>query len=433
MALTMKQIENAKPRICPATDRHGKPNKKAGQPVPSFLIDGDGLMLRVSENGAKSWVLRYRQDDKRRDMGLGSFPRYSLADARAKARKFRQSIDDGIDVVATEGRRAKRKARIEQQRQAEAEAAKRKTFRECAEEYLAGTANERDPQTQRNWHQSLGDYVYPMIGNTAVNAIDTASVLECLRPQWEAKTNTMMKVRGRVELILAYAMTHGYRTASDNPARWKGHLETSGLANPAKITKVQNRASLPYTEMPGFMAALRATKGEAARALELLILTGLRTDEVLEAPWSEFDLEARTWSIPAERMKMERDHIVPLCDAAVRLLRALPRDSEWVFPSLHAKSMYHLLQSFGRVDQKGNPITVHGFRSTFRTWGQDETTFPPEVLEHCVAHIEGSNSAKAYARGDALKKRREVMDAWASFCETGRLQNAETAPTAGVA
>lgn len=410
------QCQREKVKICPAVDDDGNPLKNAGKPIPHFLNDGDGLLLRISAEGKKSWILRYRQDGKRHDMGLGKYPRYSLADARAKARKFRRDIDDGVNVVAVEGVKAKRRVRVEQQRQIAAEAATRKTFRECAEEFLNGTAAERDALTQQNWHQSLGDYVYPVIGNKGVSEIDTPEILECLTPHWLTKTNTMMKVRGRIELILAYATTHGYRKG-DNPARWKGHLETSGLANPAKITKVQNRASLPFAEMPAFMAELRAVDGAAARALDLLILTGLRTDEVLEAPWSEFDLDAATWSIPAERMKMERDHIVPLCERAVAILRALPRTSDRVFPTLNPKSMYTLIQKFHRTDVKGNPITVHGFRSTFRTWGQDATTFAPEVLEHCVAHIEGSSSAKAYARGDALDKRREVMTAWESFCE----------------
>lgn len=365
--------------------------------VPGLHADGDGLYLHVGDNGSKSWILRYRLDGKRRDMGLGRYPLFSLKDARARANAQRRLLADRIDPLPVNGRRRSKPATTQG-------VAAGITFEQVAELTITAKRSAWGPKQEKDWRQSLRDHVFPAIGNKPVAGLGVDDVEAVLKPIWSAKPVTAKRLRQRMEAVLDYATAKKYREG-ENPARHKGNLEHL-LAADAKGEQNHHQA-LPYTDMLGFMATLPDTL--AAKALAFCILTAARRGEVRQATWAEIDLEGRTWTVPAGHMKARKEHKVPLSDAAVTLLRDLPRTGERVFP-IGASEML-------RVTTKVRPgIAVHGFRSTFRTWAQDTTDFPRETVEHCLAHIEGSASELAYKRGDALEKRRQVMQAWADYC-----------------
>ena len=384
---------------------------------PGLYCDGAGLYLRVSATGAKSWIFRYRHSGKLRDMGLGSAQVVTLADARAAAHEnskallaYRQGAAD-LDPVNT-----RKRLRVAQR----IEAAKGITVRECAERYIAAhKAGWRNPKHRQQWTSTLGTYVYPVVGDLPVRAIDTALVLKVIEPIWSTKTETAARIRGRLEAVLEWATAREYRTG-DNPARWRGHLEKL-LPEKAKIRRAEHRAALPYARMGPFMTELRQQKGIGARALEFAILTASRTNEVLGAQWSEFSLSDRLWIVPAERMKAGKEHRVPLCDAAMAVLESMAaiRQGDLVFPGARANrllshmTMLNALRRMGRRD-----ITAHGFRSTFRDWAAERTNFPAEVAEMALAHVVSDAVEAAYRRGDLFEKRRQLADAWATYCNS---------------
>jgi integrase len=256
-----------------------------------------------------------------------------------------------------------------------------------------------------------------VIGKLPVQAVDTGLVMKVIEPLWAAKPETASRLRGRVEVILDWAKVRGYRQG-ENPARWRGHLDHL-LPAKSKIRKVVHHAALPYAKAGAFMTVLRGQHGIAARALEFLILTATRTGETLGATWDEFDLEARLWTIPAARMKGGREHRVPLTEAAASVLESLQeaRQSDFVFPGarqsrpLSEMALLMLLRRMGFGE-----ITVHGFRSAFRDWAAERTTFPREVAEMALAHAISDAVEAAYRRGDLFDKRRKLMDAWAAYC-----------------
>jgi integrase len=334
-------------------------------------------------------------------MGLGTYPEIGLAEARRRALEARRQKADGIDPLAA--RRAEREAkRIEQARSI--------TFRDCAERYIAvHEAGWRNGKHRQQWGSTLATYAYPELGSLPVSAIDTALVVRVLQPIWTTKPETAGRVRGRIEAILDYAKAIGFRTG-ENPAAWKGNL-AHALPARQKVRKVEHHASLPYAELPAFMADLRARDGLAARCLEFVILTACRTGEAIGATWQEIDEEARLWCIPAERMKAGRDHRVPLAGAAMALLADLPRDRAKLF-GVSNMAMAMTLRRMGRGD-----LTVHGFRSTFATWCKD-TGIPAELREMALAHAEGDKVAAAYTSGaEVLDRRRELAERWARFCD----------------
>jgi integrase len=374
---------------------------------PGLYSDGGDLYLKVGPSGAKSWVFRYQINGRTRDMGLGPYHTIGLAEARRKALECRQLRHNGLDpMVERDKSRPQWQAAIP-------------TFRWCAEQYIADhQAGWRNPKHGRDWENSLATYAYPLIGKLPVDAIDLAAVLRVIQPHWESKTVTMDRVRSRIELTLAWATIRGYRQG-DNPAKWQGHLETL-LPRKSRIAKVAHMAALPYAEAPGFVARLRAKEGVTARALELLILTCTRSNEVLGARWSEIDLPARLWVIPAERMKKgDREHRVPLSAAAVAVLEAMQavRTGDFVFPGSRAGGRLHervMLDLVGRMlPDRG--ITVHGFRSAFSDWCAEQTGFSSEVRELALAHAVGDKVIEAYRRGDMFDKRRRLAEAWAKF------------------
>jgi integrase len=387
---------------------------------PGYYGDGGNLYLLVGPTGAKSWVFRYRvpaptrdkpKHSKLREMGLGPTHALSLAEARERAREWRRERLDGVDPIeARRGRRA----------QAQLEAAKAMSFKECAEAYIKShSAGWKNPKHAAQWPSTLETYVYPIFGSLPVQGIDVGLVMKALEPIWTVKPETASRVRGRIESVLDWATARGYRQG-ENPARWRGHLENL-LPKKTKVRRVEHHAALPYVQLPAFMAALRQQQGVGARALEFAILTAARTGEVTGAKWSEIDLEARLWTLPVERMKAGREHRVPLSETARAILAAMRevKEGDFVFPggkanrSLSNMAFLMLLRRMGRGD-----LTAHGFRSTFSDWCSERTNFPAEVREMALAHTVSDKVEAAYRRGDLFEKRHQVMDAWASFAAT---------------
>jgi len=373
-----------------------------------MYADGGGLYLRIGPTGAKSWVYRFMRQGKRRDMGLGPLHVVSLADARVRAAECRKQRLDGKDPLA---------AREQERASARLDAAKSMTFTNCAEAYIKAHAPSwRNAKHADQWTNTLETYAGPVFGALPVQAVDLGLVMKVLESIWTAKPETASRVRGRIEAVLDWATVRGYRQG-DNPARWRGHLDNL-LPRRAKVQKVEHHAALPYAEMGAFMEALRAQDCTAARALEFVILTAARTGEVISARWDEFDLGAKIWTIPGERMKAGREHRVPLSPAALALLKRMQaKGSEFIFPGskprrpLSNMAMLKLLERMKRAD-----LTVHGFRSSFRDWAAERTNFAREVAEAALAHVVGDKVEAAYRRGDLFEKRRRLMEAWATHC-----------------
>jgi integrase len=367
-------------------------------------LDSDGLYLQVLSPSNRSWLLRYEFRGKKRWMGLGSLATFSLEEARARARKARQLLADGIDPL--EVRKAERNRQI-------LEAARNKTFATVAQEYYetheASWSNRKHRQQFLN---TLRDYAFPILGALPVADIDEPVILSVLRPIWATKTITAKRVRNRIASVLDFAAAAKYRTGT-NPARWEGHLEHL-LAAPDKIAAVNHLAALPYTEIAAFLSELRELPGVPARALEFAILTAARTNEVIGARWSE--IENSTWIISAARMKSEREHRVPLSTRALNLLSALPREGEFIFVGPKAGTAIGALAMLRVLRRLRSDVTVHGFRSTFRDWAAEQTAFANHVVEMALAHAIGDKVEAAYRRGDLLDRRRQLMEQWASYC-----------------
>jgi integrase len=423
---------------------------------PGRYIDGRGLYLQITPTEAavrdpekhrgevnKSWLYRYHAKVPRkkdgvvrglvREMGLGRFPAVTLADARSGSDIVKWCRDycaklrsQGIDPI--EARKAERAQKA-------VEMAKTVTFKQAAERYIkANRQGWKNEKHAAQWEATLKAYAYPTFGHLPVQAIDTALLLKALEPIWETKSETACRVRGRIEAVLAAATVRGERTG-DNPARWKGHL-AEHLPRRSKVRKVENHPALPYAELAGFMAALRAEEGIGARALEFTILTAARSGETRKAAWSQMELPTKVWTCPPEIMKAGKEHRVPLCARAINILGemvALREDgSELVFPGADSKKplsdmtltavirrMNEGNEAAGRpkwIDPRyGKEIVPHGFRSTFRDWAAERTNFPNELLEMALAHTIPNKAEAAYRRGDMFERRRRLMTAWEDF------------------
>jgi len=406
-----------------------------------MYADGAGLYLLVGRTGSKSWVYRYRRDGRLRDMGLGPLHTVSLAEAREAALACRKLRREGGDPI--EARRAEKQ-------QAKLERAKAMTFRQCAEAYIeAHRAAWKNAKHSAQWPSTLGSYVYPIYGALPVQAIDVTLVMKVLEQPvsgasdenkpallWWRKPETASRVRQRIESILDWAQSRGYR-AGENPARWQGHLENL-LPKKTKVRAVEHHAALPYDELPAFMAALSNKDGVAARALEFTILTVMRTGAVI--PTAPDEIQDKVWTIPAARMKGEhtkekrRDFRVPLSAPALAIVEQMQTDrgTRFLFPGgkrgrpLSNMAMLKLLERCGRGD-----LTVHGFRSTFKDWAHDRTRFEREVIEMAMAHAIGDKVEAAYRRGELFEKRQQLMDAWGRFA-TSLPTNAATINSAKV-
>jgi len=384
---------------------------------PGLYGDGGGLTLQITPAGVKSWLHRYMIDGKSFAMGLGPTHTVDLAEARRKALEGRRLLLDGVNPLL---------ARNQQQVAAKLAETNMMTFDQCAEAYIqAQKPSWKNAKHAKQWSSTLKTYASPVFGAAPVADVDTGLVLKCLAPIWESKTETATRVRGRIESVLGWATTSGYRTG-ENPARWKGHLENL-LATISKVRRTKNHPALPWQQAGAFVHALRARAGVAARALEFLVLTACRSGEVRGALWAEFDLDGRLWTIPAARMKGAREHQIPLSDPAVRILAALPKDSDIVFPgtkgqALSDMSLTAVVRRMGGrhdwVDADGARVTVHGFRTTFRMWAAEMTNYPREVAEHSLAHQLPDAVERAYQRGSQFTKRTSLMSDWAVYCST---------------
>jgi integrase len=376
-----------------------------------YYGDGGGLFLQVSAGGAKSWVFRFKESGRLREMGLGPTHTVSLAEARQKALECRKARLDGRDPI--EARRAERM-------RVKFDAATGMTFTACAERYIAShKAGWRNPKHAAQWPSTLKTYAYPVFGALPVQSVDVGLVMKAVEPIWTEKPETASRVRGRIESVLDWAMARGYRQG-DNPARWRGHLENL-LPKKSKVRRVEHHAALPYPEIASFMNELRQQEGVAARALEFAILIAARTGEVIGARWDEIDFAERQWTVPSSRMKAGKDHRVPLTDAALAVLEDMQaiRSGDFIFPGgkanrpLSNMAFLMLLRRMGRGD-----LTAHGFRSSFRDWAAERTNFPAEVAEMALAHTVGDKVEAAYRRSDLFQKRRQLMDAWERHCAT---------------
>jgi integrase len=371
---------------------------------PGKYGDGGGLWLHVSESGNGRWVYRFQIAGKVSEAGLGSRDVVSLAEAREAASAARKLAKSGISPVAE-----KRKA---------ATAIRAKPpFGEIANALIAAKESQwRNEKHRAQWRMTLETYAAPL-RSRPVDEIDTADVLGVLKPLWQRAPETASRLRGRIEAVLDAAKAQGYRSG-ENPAAWRGHLSHL-LPKRGKLTR-GHHAAMPYPNVPAFVAQLREQESVSALALEFLILTATRLGEVLGARWDEIDLEAKVWTAPAERMKAAREHRIPLSSRALAILEKLSeaRTGELLFPGrrvnqpLSTSTLLIFMRALGV-----ETATIHGFRSAFRDWAGNETHFPREVCEAALAHSVGGAVEQAYRRGDALEKRRALMDAWAAYCE----------------
>ena len=372
--------------------------------TPGLHADGGGLYLRITagKNSGKRWVFLFRRplDGKRCEMGLGGTLAVALAKAREKAAAARISVSEGRDPIAENNAEARMP-----------------TFGELADRHIAAMGSGwRNPKHRAQWEMTLREYARPLRGKP-VNEITTADVLDVLRPIWQTIPETASRVRGRIENVLDAAKVQGFRT-DENPAAWRGHLK---LILPArqKLTR-GHHAAMPIDDVPSFLANLRARPAVAARCLELAILCAARSGEALGVRWDEIDIAGKVWTVPAQRMKGARPHSVPLSARAIALLTEMEalKDGDHVFPGqrrskpLSAMALEMLLRRMGIEN-----ATPHGFRSSFRDWAGNRTSFPRELAEHALAHVIGDKAEQAYRRDDALERRRPLMEAWAAFCE----------------
>lgn len=383
---------------------------------PGYHPDGHGLYLQVKKTKlsaaiTKSWLYRYERAGVEHWHGLGSYPDVGVAEARILATECRKLRRQGIDPIEHK-RAAKAQAQLEKARGI--------TFEECALAYInAHRAGWRNDKHTAQWFNTLKSHAFPVFGNRSVQDIDVEAVLQALQPIWYTKSETATRVRQRIEAVLDWAAARDFRDAQ-NPARWRGHLDKL-LPKRSRVQKVVHFEALAHSQLPALYSDIRSRKTLSSKALAFLILTAARSGEVRQAMWAEFDLAARVWTVPADRMKAGRPHRVPLVPEALAILNEvapLRRDDDFVFPGhrkdrpLSDAAMRKLLQQ----DMGHQALTVHGFRSTFRDWCAESTNFPRELAEAALAHVLTDKTEAAYQRGDMFERRRTLMEAWAEFC-----------------
>jgi integrase len=380
--------------------------RKVATAKPGKYSDGGNLYLIVSETGARKWVLRFTWRGRAKEMGLGSAAGVPLADAREKAASARRQIAQGQDPIDER----KRDGGIP-------------TFGEMADDVRETlSAGFRNEKHKAQWKSTLETYAAPLRAKP-VDTIATGDVLGVLKAIWTTKAETASRVRGRIEKVLDAAKAKGFREG-ENPARWRGHLDHL-LPRPSKLSR-GHHAAMPYEEVAAFIATLRGREATSALALELCILTAARSGEILGMRWSEIDLDKEIWTVPAARMKAGREHRVPLASRAVTILRQLGKVStgEFVFPGqARNKPLSSMAMEMVLRRMKIEDATVHGFRSSFRDWAGNVSSFPREVVETALSHVIGDKAEQAYRRSDALEKRRLLMEAWATYCEPSNSNN----------
>ena len=367
---------------------------------PGRYGDGDGLFLLIGKRGGKSWMVRVQKDGRRRDIGLGSASKVPLKLARVRASEVREQIEAGIDPVAE-----RRKA------------AGIPTFQEAAKQVHAEhKASWKNAKHKAQWINTLEAYAFPAFGDRSVGQVDAAAVRDALAAIWLEKPETARRLRQRIRTVIDWAVAKGYREAALP-------MPVIDKALPKQRARVRHHAAVPYADMPAFMAKLRKRESMGRLALEAVILTAARSGEVRMATWGELDLDAGIWTIPGERMKAGREHVVPLSPPALKLFERMKEhrrdDSEaaLVFPGLKRDKPLSDMTLTKAMRDMGHTATPHGFRSTFRDWVAEQTTWPAELAEAALAHVVSDKTVAAYQRGSMLEKRRELMAAWAEFCE----------------
>jgi integrase len=391
-----------------------------------------GLLLQVrkpKKDGAqipRSWILRVKAGDQRQPIGLGSYPQVSLAVAREQAAKLVMEAKQGVNLKAK--KRAQRSSLI-------LAASKNKTFKECAEAYMdAHSSDYTNEKHRKQWPATLVTYAYPIIGNMLVSDIAMRDVRNVLEQEtvvdintkgklWYVKTETGKRVLGRIKTVLDYATVNEYRSGT-NPAQWTGFLSTQ-LPSPKKIQKKEHHPAVPYLQIGGFMSKLRSNSSLSAKALEFLILTAVRSGSVRKAEWSEIDTDNALWIIPAEHTKARQEHRVPLQPQAIQLLKSLSKvaGTNLIFPNRNNKALSDMafnqimrgMRERGELKVEGVP---HGFRSTFRDWSAERTSYSDEIRKAASGHAIGDSVKEAYQRTDLLDKRRSLMNEWANFLDT---------------
>jgi len=360
--------------------------------------DGGGLYLKVFKGGSRSWVFMWANGGKRREMGLGSALDITLKDARAKAVKLRKQVQDGLDPMAE-------RAKMDEP-----------TFLECALQYIAD--HEKQWKNEKHiyqWRHTLTVYAKPL-HRLKVSQVTTPHVLAVLKPIWMDKHETALRLRSRIEAVLDYATAMHWREGI-NPAIWRGNLK-SLLPTISKAKRVVHHKAMDMDAMPAFMEELRAREAMAARMVEFVILTACRSIEAREARWSEIDLDKGVWTIPKERMKAGREHIVPLSKRALEILTPLYelRQGEFVFVHPDKLKTFSVNAPRALLKRMGRDETLHGFRATFKSWATDKTLTQREVIEMALAHKVGNEVEASYLRTSALDKRRELMERWSEYC-----------------
>lgn len=380
--------------------------------LPGYYADGNGLYLQVSASGAKSWVLRFSLNKRAREMGLGSLADRSLAEAREQARKYRQKLAEGIDPIVQ--RKAQRASNLQA-------AIQRRTFEQCAREYYASHEKGwKNAKHAAQWINTLAAYAFPIFGSKDVSDVSKADILRALEPIWASKTETASRVRQRIRAVLDWAAARDYRTGHD-PHIWD--QITRSLPQSKDIKKSKHFASCPYTNVHDVLQAIGQSGAGATvkLAIEFIVLTAARSGEVRGARWEEIDFEGKRWIIPAERMKAGREHRVPLSPRAIEILNAqrvsASDESKLIFASERKKAFSDMTFTM-QLRRMGFDFTIHGFRSTFRDWSAEQTAFPREVCEAALAHSTKDATEAAYFRSDLFEKRRQLMDAWATYCAT---------------
>lgn len=373
---------------------------------PGMHNDGGGLWLNVKASGSKSWIFRYRLHGKRRDLGLGSLESVSLKDARELARLARLKVAQGVDPIQ------------DKREQTQAARGEVMTFAQAVDMFLESQSSAwSNDKHKAQWRTTLTDYAIAKFGKVPVSKVDTRHVLSAIEPLWHDRTETATRLRGRIERVLDYARVKGYRTG-ENPARWRGHLSFI-LPPPAQIRERKHLAAMPYAQVPVFMSWLRGVEGYTARALELAILTAARSGEVRKATWDEIDLKRAIWTVPAARMKAGVQHQVPLSTQAVELLQALPIEGDLLFHGAKPNKPLSDMTLTQMMRRANYTETVHGFRSSFRDWVAEQTTYPRDAAEHALAHRLPDQVEAAYLRSTFLDQRRQMMQDWANFVGGG--------------
>lgn len=369
-----------------------------------FHSDGGNLYLRVRESGSRSWVFRYKAAGKVVEIGLGGKDDRTLAQARELAAKMRTEIADGRDPALL--------VRVKNETEG-------KTFKDCALALIESKrAGWRNAKHAAQWESTLMQYVYPAIGGKLPKEITLADVKSILLPIWASKTETATRIRQRIEAVLDYSAVHEGDHGRNNPARWRGVLDKV-LPLPSKVATVSHHAAAEYADVPGIMAALRQKDAMSAYCLRFTVLTAARSGEARGTTWDEVDLQSAVWIIPAARMKAGRDHRVPLCAEAMEILTKMQSrrmgDTERVFPGARAGQLSDVAIN-KMLHGIATDVTVHGFRSAFRQWGAEQTSFPSAALELALAHVNRDKVEAAYQRSDLFQRRVELMDAWGRYC-----------------